>query len=158
MRRYTYIHMGLILCFYLEKNGYPGVEAFHPKTQKMGISSRWGRKKGNGSSRGVAEVAPRPVGRRKLVLRRRPSHIMKIDECEAQPGCYLTGQVVAAIIQVQFTPRDFAPPASWVFQDSTCTCLSAHSPALLGGGGGVLIGLKRIGSSSLDLIHSAASS
>jgi len=28
------------------------------------------------------------------------------DKCETQPGCYLTGQVVAAYVQVHLTPQD----------------------------------------------------
>jgi len=35
---------------------------------------------------------------------------MEIDECEAQPGGYLTGQGVAAYEQVRLTPQDFGRP------------------------------------------------
>ena len=63
---------------------------------------------------------------------------MEIDECEAQPGYYLTGQVVAAYIQVRLTPQDFGRPPNGIFQDSTSICLLARSPALRGEGRGIL--------------------
>jgi hypothetical protein len=44
------------------------------------------------------------------LLEKETPHIIEIDECEAQPGCYLTGQVVAAYIQVRLTAQDFGRP------------------------------------------------
>jgi len=49
---------------------------------------------------------------------------MGLDKCETQPGRYLTGQVVAAYIQVHLTPQDFGRPRKRDFAG-----LNLHLPA-----------------------------
>jgi len=57
------------------------------------------------------------------------------DKRETEPGYDLTGQVVAAYIQVRLTPQDFGRPRKRDFADSTCICLPARSR--FGGGRGI---------------------
>jgi len=45
--------------------------------------------------------------------------------------------VIAAYIQVRLTPQDFRRPRKRDFEDSTCICLPARSPALRDEGRGI---------------------
>jgi hypothetical protein len=45
---------------------------------------------------------------------------------------HLTGQVVAAYVQVRLTPQDLGAPAGGISQSSTCICLPAEASAQAG--------------------------
>jgi len=68
---------------------------------------------------------------------------MELDKCETQPGCYLTGQVVAAYgstvgnAYMRSLQGISGAPANGISQGSTYICLPARSPALRGGGRGI---------------------